>query len=119
MKFGSWDEYTKSCGFGLATNQRVLYRWGVNKGFMMSQEKPAKAFKKPLLPIRLRKLIGFVLILVLLFFYALIVMRFAVSTNIPESGVKQFFFYLVMGMAWIIPAGAIIYWMERPDTPPK
>ena len=85
----------------------------------MSQEKPAKAFKKPLLHIRLRKLIGFVLILVLLFFYALIVMRFAVSTNIPESGVKQFFFYLVMGMAWIIPAGAIIYWMERPDTPPK
>ena len=116
----SCREYTKSYGFGLATNQRVLYRWGgLIKGLMMSQKKPPKAFKKPLLPIRLRKLIGFVLILILLFFYALIVMRFAVSTNIPESGVKQFFFYLVMGMAWIIPAGAIIYWMERPDTPPR
>ena len=44
-------------------------------------------------------------------------MRFAVSTSIPEDGVKQFFFYLVMGMAWVVPAGAIIYWMERPDTP--
>lgn len=116
----SCREYTKSYGFDLATNQRVLYRWGgLIKGLMMSQKKPPKAFKKPLLPIRLRKLIGFVLILILLFFYALIVMRFAVSTNIPESGVKQFFFYLVMGMAWIIPAGAIIYWMERPDTPPR
>ncbi len=77
----------------------------------------AKAFKKPFFSIRVRKFIGLLFILLLLFFYALIVMRFAVSTSIPESGLKQFFFYLVMGVAWIVPAGAIIYWMERPDTP--
>ena len=80
----------------------------------MSDPKP---FRKPWLPRRLRKFIGMVAILVFLFLYALIVMRFAVSTNIPESGVKQFFFYLPMGLSWVVPAGAIIYWMERPDTP--
>ncbi|MDB2584707.1 DUF2842 domain-containing protein [Alphaproteobacteria bacterium] len=78
---------------------------------------PKKTFQKPFFSIRVRKFIGLVLILLLLFFYALIVVRFAVSTSIPESGLKQFFFYLVMGVAWIVPAGAIIYWMERPDTP--
>lgn len=82
----------------------------------MTQSAP-KPFRKPWMPRRVRKLIGMVAILLFLFFYALIVMRFAVSTSIPEDGVKQFFFYLVMGMAWVVPAGAIIYWMERPDTP--
>ncbi len=70
---------------------------------------------KPWLPIRVRKLIGLVLMLALVFFYALIVMTVAVTTNVPENPWLQFFYYLVTGIAWVIPAGAIIYWMQRAD----
>lgn len=66
---------------------------------------------------RVRKLIGLVLLLVLIVFYALLVMTVAVTSNVPENGVLEFFYYLVTGIAWVIPAAAIIYWMQRPDEP--
>jgi hypothetical protein len=75
------------------------------------------SFKKPWLPMRVRKLIGLVLLLVLIVFYALLVMTVAVTSNVPENGVLEFFYYLVTGIAWVIPAAAIIYWMQRPDEP--
>ena len=71
--------------------------------------------KKPLLPIRIRKLIGLVLMLLLIIFYALIIMRIAVSDWAPSNGFTEFMFYLITGLAWTIPAGAIIWWMQRPD----
>ena len=55
--------------------------------------------------------------LLLIFFYALLVMTVAVTTNVPENGLLEFFYYLITGVAWVIPAGAIIYWMQRPDEP--
>ena len=64
---------------------------------------------------RLRKLIGLVAMLALIVFYALLVMTVAVTTNVPENKVIEFFFYLITGIAWVLPAGAIIYWMQRPD----
>ena len=70
---------------------------------------------KPLLPIRVRKLIGPLGLLLLLFVYALIVMTIAVSGRAPQSGTAEFFFYLITGLAWTPPAAAIIWWMQRPD----
>ena len=70
---------------------------------------------KPLLPIRVRKLLGLVGLLLLLFVYALIVMTIAVSGRAPQSGMAEFFFYLITGLAWTPPAAAIIWWMQRPD----
>jgi hypothetical protein len=70
---------------------------------------------RPWLPIRVRKLIGLVLLLALLFFYALGIMTIAVSDWAPSGQVAMFFFYVVTGLIWTIPAGAIIWWMQRPD----
>ena len=70
---------------------------------------------KPLLPIRVRKLLGLVGLLLLIFVYALIVMTIAVSGRVPQSGMAEFFFYLITGLAWTPPAAAIIWWMQRPD----
>ena len=70
---------------------------------------------KPLLPIRVRKLLGLMGLLLLLFVYALIVMTIAVSGRVPQSGAPEFFFYLITGLAWTPPAAAIIWWMQRPD----
>jgi hypothetical protein len=42
--------------------------------------------RKPLLPIRIRKLLGLIGLLLLLFVYALIVMTIAVSGRVPQEG---------------------------------
>lgn len=80
-------------------------------------EKTQTPFRKPWLPIKIRKLVGLLAMLLLIFFYALLVMTVAVTTNVPENGLVEFFYYLVTGVAWVIPAAAIIYWMQRPDEP--
>jgi hypothetical protein len=42
-------------------------------------------------------------------------MTVAVTTSVPENGLIEFFYYLVTGVAWVVPAAAIIYWMQRSD----
>ena len=84
---------------------------------MTQEQSHNKKFNKPWLPIRVRKLIGLVLLLALVVFYALLVMTVAVTTSIPENAVLEFFYYLVTGVAWVVPAAAIIYWMQRTDEP--
>lgn len=78
-------------------------------------------FKKPPilppLPQRLRKFIGMILIVILVFFYALLIAAMGVSTWFPENGFIEFLFYLIFGIGWCIPAGIIIWWMERPNAP--
>lgn len=81
-------------------------------------EPPRKPFRKPWLPMRVRKLIGLVAMLGFLFFYALLIMTLAVAGWAPESGFAEFVFYLVTGLGWTPPAAFIIWWMQRPDTPP-
>ncbi len=71
--------------------------------------------KKPLLPLRLRKFIGMILLLLFLFFYALCIMLIAVNDYAPQNGFIEFLFYLVTGLLWTLPAGVIIWWMQRPD----
>ena len=82
---------------------------------MTDKQTASKQFRKPWLPMRLRKLIGLVAMLVLIVFYALLVMPVAVTTSVPDNKWIEFFFYLITGIAWVLPAGAIIYWMQRPD----
>jgi hypothetical protein len=66
---------------------------------------------------RTRKLIGTI---VLLFFLAL----YATAAAVIGSGRialapqwVQFAFFLTTGLLWIIPAGLLIRWMQRPDEP--
>lgn len=84
---------------------------------LLMSETSQKKFNKPWLPMRIRKFIGLVLMLALIIFYALIVMTVAVTTSVPVNGIVEFFYYLVTGVAWVVPAAAIIYWMQRPDEP--
>lgn len=104
----------------LATKHRERQRLEIGRAScytLLMSETSQKNFKKPWLPIRIRKLIGLVLMLALIIFYALIVMTVAVTTNVPDNGIVEFFYYLVTGVAWVVPAAAIIYWMQRPDEP--
>lgn len=67
---------------------------------------------------RLRKLVGTVVLAVFVPFYALVAMTVA-SVRLPgTSGLTQTLFYAVAGLLWVIPAGLIITWMQRPDRMP-
>jgi hypothetical protein len=62
-----------------------------------------------------RKFIGAVAMLVFVMAYALAVMVIAQGRVHDASTTAQAVFYLVAGMAWILPLMPLIRWMERPD----
>ena len=68
--------------------------------------------------IRTRKLFGTVALLVFLGLYALAALAVAIVLQVNEaSKLTELAYYLVAGLAWIIPAGVVIAWMGRPDHP--
>ena len=69
--------------------------------------------------LRLRKLAGAIFLLIFVPIYALLAMLIAAAILPGQSGFVQFAYYLVAGIAWVIPAGAIIYISEWPFRPGK
>jgi hypothetical protein len=67
------------------------------------------------MPRRTRKLIGAVTILAFVMLYALMAMVVAQGRIQDASKAVQAVFYLIVGMAWILPLMPLIRWMERPD----
>ena len=66
--------------------------------------------------IRTRKLVGAIGLLVFLAIYALLAMLVAVTLQVNASKLVELIYYVVAGLAWTIPAGAIIWWMQQPDN---
>jgi hypothetical protein len=65
---------------------------------------------------RQRKLAGTVALLVFITLYALAALAVAVVLQVREANhFAEFLYYVVAGLLWVIPAGAIISWMQRPD----
>jgi predicted membrane channel-forming protein YqfA (hemolysin III family) len=64
---------------------------------------------------RIRKLVGTLAIFVFVIFYALVAMALAESRIVDAPKVIQTIFYIVLGLAWILPVMPLIRWMERPD----
>lgn len=64
---------------------------------------------------RLRKFIGAVAILIFVCAYALAAMAVAQGRIQDASKLAQGIFYLVVGLAWILPLMPLLKWMERPD----
>lgn len=67
------------------------------------------------MPVRLKKLIGTLLILIWLFFYALIAMRLAGAIAADAQWLVQLAYYAFAGFAWIVPPGFLIQWMSEDD----
>ena len=67
------------------------------------------------MPQRLKKLIGSIVLVVFVCFYALTVMTIAAAKLPGTSHLTQLIFYAVGGLAWVIPAAALIYWMQKPS----
>ncbi len=65
--------------------------------------------------VRTRKLIGAIALIILLTTYALAAMVVAMALQTNSSFFVEMAYYVVAGLAWVIPAGAIISWMQRPE----
>lgn len=62
---------------------------------------------------RAKKLVGTVAILIFVVCYALVVMALAQPILRDASMPGQLAFYVVAGMAWIVPILPLVAWMER------
>lgn len=66
------------------------------------------------MPVRLKKFIGMIALVLLVIVYAMLATIFAVA-RLAESGpLIQFSFFLFSGLLWVLPAMLIIKWMAGP-----
>ncbi|MCI5073737.1 DUF2842 domain-containing protein [Oricola sp.] len=71
------------------------------------------------MPYRLRKFIGMVILVALVVFYALIATTVA-SYRLAESPwYVHLAFFAISGLVWVLPAMAVISWMERRPKQPR
>ncbi len=66
-----------------------------------------------------RKLIGTVVLLALIIVYALVAMAIAEGRIRDAPALVQTVVYIVLGLAWVLPAMPLIRWMEKPDPEPR
>jgi hypothetical protein len=70
-----------------------------------------------LMTMRTRKLVGAILLMLFLAAYACATVAVAVVLQVNASRLTEVVFYVVAGLAWVVPAALLIRWMERPDVP--
>lgn len=68
------------------------------------------------MPLRLRKFIGAILLITLVVSWALVAMALAQAPVIKANGVIEVIYYVVAGLAWVLPAIPLVRWMSRPDA---
>ena len=69
----------------------------------------------PHIPQRIRKLIGVMILLLWLAFYAMCAMLVAIAVLPDAHWFVEFLYYLIAGMAWIVPVRYLMLWMNKPD----
>lgn len=65
--------------------------------------------------IRTRKLVGTIVLLIFIAAYAFLAMLAAVVLQVSDSKIVELAYYVIAGLLWTVPAGALIWWMQRPD----
>jgi hypothetical protein len=68
------------------------------------------------MPMRTRKLIGTVALLLLVSVWGLLAMALAQSVLTSINGFVAAIYYIVAGLGWVLPAMPLISWMSRPDS---
>jgi len=69
------------------------------------------------MPIRLKKLIGTVLLVALVIIYALLATMIAVAQLSQSGPLVHLAFFLFSGLLWVLPAMALIKWMMVEKRP--
>jgi len=68
-------------------------------------------------PIRLKKLIGTVLLVALVVIYAVVATIVAVAQLSQSGPLVHLAFFLISGLLWVLPAMAIIKWLILEPKP--
>jgi hypothetical protein len=68
------------------------------------------------MPLRLRKFIGAILLITLVVSWALVAMALAQAPAIKANGFIEVIYYVVAGLAWVLPAMPLVRWMSRPNA---
>lgn len=66
------------------------------------------------MPVRLKKLIGTVIIVALVVIYALVATTVATYRLAESPWYVHLLYFLFTGVLWVVPAMFVIRWMERP-----
>ena len=69
------------------------------------------------MPIRLKKLIGTLLLVVLVVVYALVATTVAVAQLAEAGPLVHLAFFLLTGILWVLPAMGIIKWLMLAPKP--
>ena len=67
------------------------------------------------MPIRVRKLLGTLALLVLIIVWTILAMALAYAVFRLENPYLAAVYYVVAGIGWVLPAMPLISWMLRPD----
>jgi len=68
------------------------------------------------MPVRLRKLLGTIALLVLVTAWALLAMAVAQFPAIRDDSVLSVLYYVIAGLGWVLPAMPLVSWMSaRPS----
>jgi len=70
------------------------------------------------MPIRIRKFVGGIALIVMVVGWALVATALAQFPVIKANAVVEFIYYVVAGLAWVLPAMPLIKWMTL-DHPGK
>ncbi len=62
-----------------------------------------------------RKLIGTIALLLFLAVYLLVAVGIGERHVVAAPGWVQFIYFIAAGLIWVIPAGLLVKWMQRPD----
>ncbi len=68
------------------------------------------------MPIRLRKFLGAIALIVLVTVWALLAMALAQAPAIHDSAILSVAYYVIAGIGWVLPAMPIVAWMARPGV---
>lgn len=65
--------------------------------------------------VRARKFVGMIALVTFIFAYALIAMEIGAARFAEADPIAQALYFLIAGLAWVVPAGLLVRWSQRPD----
>jgi len=65
--------------------------------------------------VRTRKLIGTVALLIFVAVYVAVAVSIGERRVVAAPGWVQFIYFIAAGLIWVVPAGLLVRWMQRPD----
>jgi hypothetical protein len=63
------------------------------------------------MPIRIRKLIGAIVLIIMVPAWALVAMAVAQFPAVKANGVIEAVYYVIAGLGWVLPAKPLVRWM--------